>query len=170
LWEAHGSPGKYYAQVYAELHEDSAWINPDNVCPPDGCAIYWDNFAWQPFNVGKDGFMWPYSWAEGIENGESYGFNYGDWDAQHGGVVAEVNDPAPADLDGTNGTFGGGFTTELYPVRDDALENFPITVNYKHTWKFATGCTFDNFDVTLNLGVISIGPGSKKDFTIYAQS
>ena len=162
--------GPYYAQVYFELHEDSAWFSADNVCPPDGCAIYWNDFAWQPVNVGRDGFLWPYSWAEGIQSGESYSVNFGDWDARSGGVVAEINDPEPASVDFANATFMGGFTTELYPVRDDAVENFPITVKYKHTWRNGTGCTFANFGVTLNFGFISIGPGTKKDFTIAAQS
>lgn len=152
------------AQIYWELNESSDWFNGNNTCPPDGAAIYWEQTHWEPESLGRSNFIAPWSSSENTYDGHSV--DYGEWDPAHGGVVAEVDDPKPVTFDGKNATFYGGYATKLEALIDNPTS---IKAKYTHTWKQLQGCTFDNWDVGLAAGVISITGGDSQNWSMSAK-
>lgn len=161
---------KFDVYIDWELNEESAWISTNNVCPPDGAAIYWNKNYWQPDGVGRDNFKG--AWTDTEHTG---GFNTGHGDASveyeeydaDGGILAEIDAPHPDPDDGKNATFRGGYYITIKKVKYNA-ENYPIKGKYVHSWK--DGKCLSGFDITLNAGVIGFSGGDPDTWSMATQA
>ena len=160
--DTYNSDEKVTVQVSWSLIEHGDWLMPDNTCPPDGVAIYWNQNHWQATSTGRDNFK--NSWADAINADGTGETNYDEYDIKHGGVLAKVKDPAPTAADGKTAEFWGGFGIDLNPVTNNASE-YPIKAKYKHTWQ-QTGCIWKDLGISLSAGAISVDGGKVDDWTM----
>lgn len=162
--DIYGREPDYSASVTWALQESSRWVSTDFVCPPDGAAIFWNENYWQPDGIGRGNFTGVWTGHEGT-SGNSGSVKYGEY-SPTGGILAEINDPAPDNDDGKNATFKGGFSWDIHSVKS-GFKNYPLKARYMHTWKLGR-CT-GGLDVTLNAGAIAISGGSPKDWSMATQ-
>lgn len=162
----YGGGDLYTANVSWRLAEVSDAFNIDNVCPPDGCSIYWNDNYWNAESIGRSNFKWTESRGEGAGDGN---VSYDQWDTADGGVLAKVDVPEANGTDGQNGKYYGGFATDLIAVNSNST-NYPFKGRYKHTWLFGTSCTGNEYGLTLSAGVISITGGSVKQWSMSGQA
>lgn len=117
-------------------------LTPDNVCPTDGAAIFWNKNHWQPTSVGRSNFRTDHDYVE-----------YGDYSG-NGGVLAEVNVLSP-DSDNSRDELFGAFEIELEAVSSRA-DQYSIKGTYTHTWINSAKKTCSGINVGLSLGAGSI--------------
>lgn len=136
------SSSNYDVLNHWHLYEEGNVLTPDNVCPPDGAAIFWNEDHWQPTSIGRSNFSSDYDYVE-----------YGDYSAD-GGILAEVDVPAP-ESDNSRDTLIGDFEIELESV-SDRPEDFPVKGTYTHTWINTSTKTCSGLTAGVSLGAGSI--------------
>lgn len=151
-------PDVYEVLLQWRLVEYSDILNPDNGCPDDGAAIFWNQNYWQPVDVGRDNFY----------NGGQDRVNYGEY-SPDGGVLARVNDE-PIYNDGSQDEFTAGFYTFIEKVRSGA-EDYPFKGQYVHNYINTLTTICGAVSVSLGLGPGSIQvDGDVKNWTMAEQN
>lgn len=128
-----------------------------NTCPPDAAALFWNGNYFVPESSGSSNF---HTYDSEVSYGGIEAFN---------GILAEVDDPLPAH-DGSQESWSASFSTDLN-VAQSGAENYPIIMEYRHTYIDTTYqiCGAANVSFSLGPGSISMS-GDAQDWQNAAQN
>lgn len=146
LWVSIGS-GDYYDGDYRVwagwlLYEDDIIAEGYNTCPQDAAALFWNGDYFVPESSGTSNF---YTSHDEVTFGGIEAYN---------GILADVDDPLPP-RNGEEDTWTATFSTELNKVKDGA-SNYPIVMEYQHTYIDTAYKLCGAVDVSFSLGAGSI--------------